>query len=138
MKRIWVLLIFLFVIILIAGCIDNNSKNKPTETISNEEQGIHTYQTTAATTPIITSTPTLKVTSIPTPIKTSTPTLKVTSMPTPIKTSTPTPKVTNTQSNTYNKQSSSNDAVSCPPGKCWVNPYTKKDGTNVKGYCRKC
>ena len=122
MKRIWVLLIFLFVIILIAGCIDNNSKNKPTETISNEEQGIHTYQTTAATTPIITSTPTLKVTSIPTPIKTST----------------PTPKVTNTQSNTYNKQSSSNDAVSCPPGKCWVNPYTKKDGTNVKGYCRKC
>ena len=26
---------------------------------------------------------------------------------------------------------------SCPKGETWVHGYTKKDGTKVKGYCRK-
>lgn len=26
---------------------------------------------------------------------------------------------------------------SCPAGQTWVHGYTKKDGTKVKGYCRK-
>jgi hypothetical protein len=27
--------------------------------------------------------------------------------------------------------------MTCPKGQTWVKPYTKKDGTKVKGYCRK-
>jgi hypothetical protein len=27
---------------------------------------------------------------------------------------------------------------SCSGGKCWVNGYTRSDGTKVKGYCRQC
>jgi hypothetical protein len=32
----------------------------------------------------------------------------------------------------------SSSGGSCPTGKCWVNSYTRKDGTHVNGYCRKC
>jgi hypothetical protein len=31
---------------------------------------------------------------------------------------------------------SSKTTTSCPTGKTWVKPYTKKDGTKVKGYCK--
>jgi tRNA A37 threonylcarbamoyladenosine modification protein TsaB len=27
--------------------------------------------------------------------------------------------------------------MTCPKGQTYVKPYTKKDGTKVKGYCRK-
>ena len=79
-----------------------------------------------------TPTPTPKVTKAPTPAP------KVTSTPIPRITRSPTPEVISTPSGKYYEQNPNNDAVTCPPGKCWVNPYTKKDGTHVRGYCRKC
>jgi len=146
MKKNWVLLIVFIALVLIAGCIGNNSKSDNKAVISTEQKAIQTPHITASQTPIITSNPTTIITITPTPRVTSTPTSKITSIPTPRvtstplprKTSTPTPKVTKTPSNTNYAQTSSNDAVSCPAGKCWVNPYTKKDGTKVRGYCRKC
>lgn len=33
-------------------------------------------------------------------------------------------------------QKGSSMSMHCAKGKKWVKPYTKKDGTKVKGYCR--
>jgi len=33
--------------------------------------------------------------------------------------------------------SSMKTSTTCPKGETWVKPYTKADGTKVKGYCRK-
>jgi hypothetical protein len=128
----------MIILVLAAGCTWNNSKKETTATTINEQKEVQGYQTAVIITPKITSTPTPRETSTPTAKITSTPTPRETSTPTAKITSKPTPRVTSTPSKTNYAQSSSNDAVSCPAGKCWVNPYTKKDGTKVRGYCRKC
>jgi|GEM_PF-6341168 len=38
----------------------------------------------------------------------------------------------------HSKKSSSGGSSICPAGKCYVNGYTTKKGTKVKGYCRRC
>jgi hypothetical protein len=43
------------------------------------------------------------------------------------------PKGANVNASTMGKKMSSQ----CAPGKRWVKPFKKKDGTWVKGYCRK-
>ena len=43
------------------------------------------------------------------------------------------PKGANVHASSMGKRMSSQ----CAPGKRWVKPYKKKDGTLVKGYCRK-
>jgi len=55
---------------------------------------------------------------------------RTTEVPTTQITALPTPK--------YTQQVSDSSSGSCPVGKCWVNSYTRKDGTKVQGYCRKC
>jgi len=121
-KSVPIIILLMIILVLAAGCTWNNSKKETTATTINEQKEVQGYQTAVIITP--------KITSTPTPRETSTPTAKITSKPTP--------RVTSTPSKTNYAQSSSNDAVSCPAGKCWVNPYTKKDGTKVRGYCRKC
>lgn len=73
-------------------------------------------------TPVVTYQPVKTPTSPSTPAVTYQPTKTPTARPTIQKT--PTPHTVSFDT--------------CPPGKCWVNPYTRKDGTQVRGYCRKC
>jgi cytoskeletal protein RodZ len=131
MKKSYLLLILIIIsLLLVAGCTSNSAKHD-TATITSKEQ--KNIQPTQVTTP-----PTVKITTIPTPKYTAVSTPIKTNVPTPEKTAVPTVKRTTAPTNKNYQQSSSNDAVSCPAGKCWVNPYTKKDGTEVRGYCRKC
>jgi hypothetical protein len=41
-------------------------------------------------------------------------------------------------SSSISTEGSPDNSGKCPTGKCWVDPYTRKDGTKVSGYCRKC
>jgi hypothetical protein len=131
MRKLFVLLILVLISFsLFAGCTGNNSKNGNVAPIQKEQTKIQTPQITALPTTQATTLSTTQITSIPT--------TKITTLPTTRITAVPTTRITAVPTNQNNHQTSSNDAVSCPAGKCWVNPYTKKDGTAVKGYCRKC
>ena len=112
------LVTILICLIFLAGCTGNNSKKVNTEIISKEPDQP------------------LQVTTVPTSQITTISTSKITTEPTSQKTTIPTSKITITP--TYTQQPSKSNSESCPVGKCWVNSYTKKDGTKVRGYCRKC